>query len=264
MAQDFQLDRELGSTFDKIAREYDAIRPTYPKECIDSVREYSGLTATSRILEVGCGTGQATSFFLDAGHTVNALDIGQEMIGVAREKFRGRPAHFAVASFEEAAFPDDYYDLIFSATAFHWVDPTVRYIKSARLLKAGGTLALFWNIDTRQGAPVRDAIDQVYREVVPEEPDDRKRQSNFLTVTLEIKDEVEASGLFHSLQVRRHPWSMRFSTAEYLRLIATYSYHRALSEAKQTELIRGIGEAVDSNGGLISIQFENVTVLAKK
>lgn len=48
---------------------------------------------------------------------------------------------FQVCSFEDFAESGPF-DLIVSATAFHWVDPSIGLAKAARLLRPGGWLAL--------------------------------------------------------------------------------------------------------------------------
>ncbi len=50
-------------------------------------------------------------------------------------------ARFQISSFEDFADSEPL-DLIVSATAFHWVDPSIGMAKAARLLRPGGWLAL--------------------------------------------------------------------------------------------------------------------------
>lgn len=64
------------------------------------------------------------------------------MINAARRRLAGSAVLFEVASFEDFAAPEASFDLIVSGTAFHWVDPEVRFRKPARLLRPGGWLAL--------------------------------------------------------------------------------------------------------------------------
>ena len=54
---------------------------------------------------------------------------------------------FDVARFEDADLPEDTYDAVFSATAFHWVEPRIGWAKVASLLKPRGLLALLTYID---------------------------------------------------------------------------------------------------------------------
>ena len=55
---------ELRKIFDEDVVNYDRYRPGYPEALFADVRAYAGLTADSRLLEIGVGTGQATLPFL--------------------------------------------------------------------------------------------------------------------------------------------------------------------------------------------------------
>lgn len=52
---------ELASGFDRVAELYQRARPTYPGLIFDDVARLGELGRGARVLEVGCGTGQATS-----------------------------------------------------------------------------------------------------------------------------------------------------------------------------------------------------------
>lgn len=46
----------------------------------------------SPLLEVGCGTGRVTLALTEAGHSVCGIDLSENMLKIAREKFAGQPA----------------------------------------------------------------------------------------------------------------------------------------------------------------------------
>lgn len=94
------------------------------------------------VLEVGCGTGQLTAQLAAAGAAVTAIDLGASMVAAARRRLDRSRISFAVVSFEDLEAPEGSFDMIISASAFHWIDPDVKFVKSARLLKPGGWLAL--------------------------------------------------------------------------------------------------------------------------
>ena len=256
------MDRDRRNKFNEVAREYDEVRPAYPAECIDRVIEYAALNNDSRILEVGCGTGKATGCFIERDFFVTGIDIGEAMVEVARSRFGGS-AEFLLTSFEDFEDAASGYDLIYSATAFHWVDQKVRWTKAAKLLDTGGTLALFWNYDTRRKSSLRDEIDQAYKDIAPSEPTDGERQTEFKVATDLMEHEVLESSLFESVQIERRPWEFMMSKESYCRLLNTFSYHRSLPPIQKDRLISQIGKAVERAGGSITIYFENVLVLAK-
>lgn len=128
--------------FDGAAQLYEASRPGYPNRIVEFVVATAGLGAGSPVLEVGCGTGQLTESLAGLGFDLTAIDIGPSMINGARQRLGGSAVSFQVSSFEEFTADPNSFDLIISATAFHWVDPEIKYRKSARLLRPGGWLAL--------------------------------------------------------------------------------------------------------------------------
>jgi ubiquinone/menaquinone biosynthesis C-methylase UbiE len=127
--------------FDSVAELYDATRQTYPAEIVDAVVANAALGPGAAVLEIGCGTGQLTRQLAGRELSLTAIDIGAAMVQAARRNVGDASARFQVCSFEDFADSGPF-DLIVSATAFHWVDPSVGLAKAARLLRSGGWLAL--------------------------------------------------------------------------------------------------------------------------
>jgi hypothetical protein len=75
-----------------------------------------------------------------------------------------------VATFEDADEVPDAYDTVLSATAFHWIDPSVGFTKVASLLRPHGTLALLTNMHARGGTQdaLAEAMGDLHRNLVPE------------------------------------------------------------------------------------------------
>lgn len=140
------------SLFDAVAQLYDDSRLGYPSDIVDFVARTAGADAGSDVLEVGCGTGQLTVSLAGYGFRLIAIDIGAALIGVARRHLEGTGVSFRVVSFEDFAGAEASFDLIVSGTAFHWVDPEVRFRKPARLLRPGGWLALLQTMERYEGA----------------------------------------------------------------------------------------------------------------
>jgi ubiquinone/menaquinone biosynthesis C-methylase UbiE len=133
--------------FNGVAELYDDCRQGYPDEVVECMIETSGVSAGSAVLEVGCGTGQLTQSLVTHGFALTAIDIGPSMIGAARGRVEDS-VKFEVVSFEDFDAPDGSFDLIVSATAFHWLDPEVQFTKPARLLRPGGWLAVLGTRET--------------------------------------------------------------------------------------------------------------------
>jgi ubiquinone/menaquinone biosynthesis C-methylase UbiE len=127
--------------FDDVAGRYDATRQGYPAELADTVVANAAIGPGAAVLEIGCGTGQFTRQLAGRAFDLTAIDIGAAMVRAARRNVADVSARFQVCSFEDFAGSGPF-DLIVSATAFHWIDPGVGLAKAARLLRPGGWLAL--------------------------------------------------------------------------------------------------------------------------
>src|SRR5919112_5507394 len=137
----------LRSTFDGAALLYDEVRPGYPEDLFDDVIALSRIPAGGRVLEIGCGTGQATVPFARRGYRILCVELGENMAAVARRNLEGYPrTEVRTGTFEDSPLEEKAFDLAISATAFHWLDPAVAYPKAAGALRDGGSLALFWNV----------------------------------------------------------------------------------------------------------------------
>ncbi|MGV5038538.1 class I SAM-dependent methyltransferase, partial [Streptomyces sp. NRAIS4] len=114
----------LSRTFDEDAELYDRARPGYPPELFDDLAELAGVHPARRVLEVGCGTGQATVPLARRGCRITAVEAGPHMAAVARRNLAGAAAVDVVtAEFENWPLPKEPFDAVVSATAFHWIDP---------------------------------------------------------------------------------------------------------------------------------------------
>ena len=93
---------ELKTTFNTAPALYEDVRPRYPTELIRDVIDLSGLEDNNRVLEIGCGTGKATRPFAERRYELVCLDIGADLIAVARESL----TEFPNVSFVEQAFEE--------------------------------------------------------------------------------------------------------------------------------------------------------------
>ena len=79
-------EREQRLVFGEVAEQYDACRPSYPDALFDTIIEFGGLQRGDRALEIGAGTGKATTGFVARGLDVHALEPSPEMAAVLRTK----------------------------------------------------------------------------------------------------------------------------------------------------------------------------------
>ena len=87
-------------TFDGVAALYDAARPDYPEALFNEIAAAAGLGEDNAVLEIGCGTGQATRRLAARGFQIVALDPGPELIRIARDRL----AKYSNIEFVNATF----------------------------------------------------------------------------------------------------------------------------------------------------------------
>src|SRR6516164_8985826 len=163
--------RRYGTVFDEVAAEYDRHRPAYPDELVDQACRAAGIGSGDHVLEVGCGSGQLTRSLASRGLHVTALEPGANLIALARQNLAGAAAvEFMNARFEDAACPRAHFRAVFSASALHWVDPKVSWLKIADVLVPGGTLALlsYFGLAEQRSKHDQEAVLTALRKVAPD------------------------------------------------------------------------------------------------
>jgi SAM-dependent methyltransferase len=169
--------RRFGQVFDDVAEEYDAHRSGYPPALVDLALQRGNLQAGARVLEVGSGTGKLTELLLERQLVVDAVEPGSNMIAAARRRV-GEAASLTIHAgrFEDVELPEQAFDGLFSATAFHWVDPQVGWAKAASLLKPDGLLALLVYTGLRDEA-TREVQDELRAIVETHAPEVARRRA---------------------------------------------------------------------------------------
>ena len=254
---------DLRTIFDQAADDYDHVRPSYPAALIDDVITLAALPAHGTIFEIGCGTGQATIPFAQRGYYMTCIDIGPTLAARAATNCQPYPnVHIHVCAFEDWAVQPDSFDLVMSATAFHWIPPEVGYPRAAKMLKDTGALAIFSN---EHPTPYTDFFldaQDVYERVVPTW-NKRPTTPTIETRINETAATINATGLFAPVVVRTYPWAERYTTQRYLQLLNTYSDHRNLDISTRTTLYEGIAAIIDTRyNGVITKPYLAVLYLA--
>lgn len=249
------------ASFNAAAETYDKMRPGYVPELYREILRYRPITAQSRVLEVGIGTGQATRPILETGCILTAVEPGDKLVRTAGEKFRAYP-NFSVenTTFEALSLPEGSFDLIFAATAFHWIPPEVGYPKVLRLLKPGGAFARFANRPWPEPGPLNDAIQTLY-EIY--KPPARSPKPFGEAEAQEISYIGKPYG-FTDIQVHLFHRTRSFSPEEYTALLGTYSDHLSLPEEVRSEFFSRIAEAIRTHGGRLNIHDTLDLELARK
>lgn len=225
---------------------YEAYRPGYPPAAIDHLLALSG---PSRAIEIGAGTGKATQDLARHGLSITCLEPSPEMAAILSGKVLPG-VDVVVTTFEDWAGPDDRFDLVYAAQAWHWVERPSGYEKVKRLLRPGGALALMWNIPTERYA----GFDDVYRRHAPhllDETDERIKSRD----EPPWLGELEQAG-FAEVSLFTHDWSVDLDPETYRSLNSTYSDHMLLPEPVRTDLLTSLEQAVHERGGSVTLDYQ--------
>lgn len=252
---------DLCLTFNEVAATYDRLRPTYADALFDDVIRFSRLGGSGQALEIGIGTGQATLPFLKTGCALTAIEIGDQLAQFVRAKY-AHYARFAVIcqDFESVPLADDAYDLVYSASAFHWIPQENGLPKVRRVLKSGGVFAWFsvQPLPAQTHAHVHEAVQRVYdrysqffgpqRPVL--DPEVKRRQ---LEEKRRKRHDALAQYGFVDIRDAFYEGSRTLSATDYAALLITYSDHRAMPEESRTPFLREITEAIEGCGGTFTL-----------
>ena len=260
--------REQRLVFGEVAELYDRHRPAYPDAVVDDLIELAGLRAGSHVLEVGAGTGKATSMFAARGMRVLAVEPSTEMAGVARRVCAGYDGvRIEQTDFERWDPAGREFRLVFAAQAWHWVDPEVGFAKAASVLRPGGVLAAFWNRAVWARAQLRDAILDAYKRAAPEilaETDPIHPGSVLPADNEEWRRAVAATGGLSAADVRDYEWTQTYSGADYAALLDTHSTIRVLDSERRSALLDAVANAIEENGDELILPFLTRLCLASR
>ena len=246
------------------AEAYLAARPGYPDALIQAALEWAGLAEGDRILEVGCGTGEATVSLAGRGLRVVALERSEAMAGLARRRLAPYSGvDVRVADFEDGP-PAERFPALVIATAYHWLDPVTRAGRCADALLDGGTLMLLWHTHPPPYTGYHERSQPIYRSIVPDwEPPATPGMSEARVAG--IVEELAGSGRYEAVERRTQDWSQTYDRDLYLRLLSTYSDHRLLAEERRARLFSELSALIDAEfDGEVERPYRTELILAQR
>lgn len=256
----------LRETFNEVAELYDRARPRYPASLVEELTRATDLGPDSRVLEIGPGTGQLTLPLAESGCRITAVELGDAMAQVARRRLRGFPrVDVRVADFERWELPDEPFDLVVCATAFHWIDPAVRLVKTARALRPGGHLALILTEHVAGGTEDFFRLAQeCYERWDPATPPGLRLQPASEIVFAETS-QLNGSDLFETPVPVRVTQDITYTADQYIDVLLTYSGHRALDAKARQGLLTSLRQLIDTRfGGTVTKRYLHELVVAAR
>lgn len=263
-----RLDRppELAGMFDRAAAAYKA-RPGYPARVFEVLAGRCAVGPGSEVLEIGPGVGQATLPMLDLGARVTAVEPGAALAARLAERTLDRPTDILVSRFEDAVLPPASFDVVASATAFHWVDQEVGLRRAAQLLRDSGWLALWWTFwgDPDRPDPLHDALVLLLEAKAPHLVGDEASARAHIADVAARAAAVEAVDAFGPVEQETIRWEGHHDAREIRGIFATFSGWIALPEPLRTELLDALAALVgDRLGGRVTRPYKTVLYTAPR
>ncbi|NLR95401.1 methyltransferase domain-containing protein [Rhizobium sp. P38BS-XIX] len=250
-------------TFDGVATLYDISRPLYPEALFADVMDFAGLEATDKILEIGCGTGQAMEGFARHDLCVLALDPGAELIAVARKRLAQFPqVQFQQTTFEAWSGEPGSFRLVAAAQSFHWVSPERRFARTAAFLSPEGTLAVFGNVPMPLDEPLSKQFAEVYAHHAPQLAGP-PAEAWYLPDGPFARD-LQQSNHFETPVHHCYRWSRLHTAQSYIDLLRTLSSYRLLAEDQRQALLSALADAINAHGGEFELRYQTHLYLAKR
>jgi SAM-dependent methyltransferase len=246
--------RATGRLFDEVPELYDRVRPTYPQKLFADLVGITGIHEGSSVLEVGCGTGQATSSLAAVGFSVTAVEPGSGMASLARQRLSSLDnVQVETSTFEEWDDGGRRFELLLAAASWHWVDPSIGWPRAHAVLRPGGWMSLIGNVVVRRpGEPeVYAETADLHERYCPGNPDwahppleDEVRETNQGWGLVE-----DPGSLFGPTIVLWYPAVQWFDGAGFADLLRSTSLYRRLAPEVREPLLNAIAERIRTRMG---------------
>jgi SAM-dependent methyltransferase len=252
--------------FGEVAASYDRHRPTYPDRLIDDLLAEADLPAGARALEVGAGTGKATAMMAARGVGVLAIEPSPAMAAIARANCAPYGGVELIERDFERWDPDgESFPLLYSAQAWHWIDPALRYPRAHRALAGEGLLAAFWNRADWSRFPDRDVLATAFLQAAPEL--DLKTPMHPANPDPASDDdwqgEIACARGFADPEIRHYEWSLTYTADQFAGLLGTLSEIRLMSDPSRVVLLEAVRTSIRALGEPLTLPMRTRLCLAR-
>lgn len=245
---ELHLDRARAESFGAIAEAYDRHRPDFPATLLDDVAALGG-----RALDIGCGTGKVARGLARRGVAVVGIDVDPEMARVARS----HGVAVEVARFETWDDAGRRFDVVTCGDAWHWLEPAAAVARVAHVLRPGGSLVRFFNLQVLDDT-VMDALDRVYRELAPEVlaygrmPD------------LDGVELFAGDGPFAPAEPRTYTWERHVTAEQWTAFANTISDHQRLPDRRRRALLSALRSTIERLGEPLRVRGTTFASFARR
>lgn len=132
--------------YDQMSAIYDQRWSQYISNTLNFLKAWAELAPTDKVLDVACGTGEFEQLILTehSEQKMVGVDISEKMLAIAQQKLQAYPnVTLSLASAEHLPFADQSFDVIVSASAFHYFEnPAIALAEMKRILKPNGKIMI--------------------------------------------------------------------------------------------------------------------------
>jgi ubiquinone/menaquinone biosynthesis C-methylase UbiE len=251
-------DRKLKNTFSKVSKLYDSARPSYPAKLVNDIFRKAKINNKSKILDIGCGPGTATQLFAKKNCQIIGIDIGKSLISIAKKKaLKNCNISYRTTSFEKSRFKPENFNLIYSAQAWHWIDPNIAYVKAHELLESGGHLALFWKNEEFEKNKFMRKVSNLFVK--------HCGKKNRKPVAIKkAEKELKKCKLFHPYEKKEYLVKIKFARKKFSDMIHTYSWVIALSGKNKENFETEFSKLLEKQNKNFTIPYKYTLLIAKK
>lgn len=169
------------------------------------------------------------------------------MAAKLRSNLRSDQLRVIVGDFEKVDIAASSADVVFSATAYHWISLAAQTDRPASILKPGGVVAIvdLIQVDSSNDRGFFAAAQPIY---------DRYRQGHAgpsaptrESVTPAMRAVLDADGRFARVAVRQYDWDQTYSASDYRRLMLSYSGTQMMDERDRIGLLHDMESFIKDN-----------------
>ena len=245
-----RVDEIAATGFQRAAAQYERGRPGYPAEAVERMRREIGIETGQTVVDLAAGTGKLTRLL---ARLLPAEVIAVEPIAGMRAQLRRAVPAVTVldGTAEEIPLPDSAAHAVFVAQAFHWFRVAEAAAEIARVLDAGGALAIVRNQEVESDiAPGVAAALALVRERV------QSRSTRHRT----WRDDLERTGVFEPFR----EWTVANDLVQdieaFRHRIASRSYIGAMDDDARASLLDEVQTVLEAHGIASGVPFAVPTV----
>lgn len=236
--------------------DYVRYRPRYPRELIDWLGATIAFTPAWRIADVGSGTGIFSQLLLEKGNVVHAVEPNDSMRAEAETSLAVFPKFHSVnGTAEVTTLPDQSFDLVTAAQAFHWFDPARTRQEFARILVPGGLVLIVFNTRVVDA----NAFSLGYEELL------RTRAVDYTRVDHRLVDAARIGAFLGEYREWRHRWIKLHDVDGVVGLSASSSYTPAAGHPGHEEFYASLRAlfAAHARDGRVEFLYETEAYLGR-